>query len=103
MSHIICYQPLGRDIARSGPCISNVFNELADDKDVRPTMSSYGEDVLEFTDFGDWDLAATRPDCAFNVLSARGIATSICTGEWEWQEPWIRSSFLLSSMIVFLS
>ena len=40
------------------------------DEDVSPMVANYGGDVFEFTDFGDWDLAAAvGGDGAFDLLS----------------------------------
>lgn len=43
------------------------------DEDVSPMMANYGGDVFEFTDFGDWDLAAAGGEGAFDLLSAMAL------------------------------
>lgn len=46
------------------------LNEPANDEDVSPMMANYAGDVYDFTEFGDWDLAAASGEGAFDLLSA---------------------------------
>ncbi|KAG9257374.1 fungal-specific transcription factor domain-containing protein [Emericellopsis atlantica] len=56
------------------------LNEPVDDEDVSPMMANYGGDVFDFTDFGDWDLAATGNEGAFDLLSAMALQPGAMPG-----------------------
>ena len=47
------------------------LNEPLNDK-VSPMMGNYAPDIYEFTDFGDWDLAAGG-NGAYDLLSGLGM------------------------------
>ena len=51
------------------------LNEPPDEEDVSPMMLNYANDVFEFTDFGDWDLAnaAAGGEGAFDLLSSMAL------------------------------